>query len=55
MGLIIETWSAPVLGSAFYVWEEKLRRLKKSLKQWTKPIPTPAQNKAKALLSLEEH
>ena len=55
MGLIVKTWSAPVLGSAFYVWEEKLRRRKKYLKLWAKIIPSPTQNKIKALITLEDH
>ena len=55
MGLITKTWYVPVSSSASYVWEEKLRRTKKSLKKWPKNTLTPTQNKAKALLALEEH
>ena len=55
MGLVAEIWSVLVSGSTFYVWEEKLRRLKKYLKLWAKSISSPTQNKSKALLSLEAH
>ena len=54
MGLVAKIGNVPVSGSTFYVWEEKLRRLKKSLKLWAKSIPSPAQNKVKALRSLED-
>ena len=36
LGIVYETWSAPVLGSSFYAWEEKLRRVKRVLKLWAK-------------------
>ena len=55
MGLVVETWYVPISGSTFYVWEEKLKILKKSLKEWAKSIPLPTQNKSKSLLSLEDH
>ena len=55
MGQVAESWSVPVSGSSFYVWEENLRRLKKSLKLWAKTIPSPTQNKVKSLISLEDH
>ena len=30
--IVVDTWSPPVTGSPFFIWEEKLRRLKKVLK-----------------------
>jgi len=39
MPLIKETWKLPVKGSAFFVWEEKLRRVKAALKTWVKTLP----------------
>ena len=34
--IVAESWAHLVTGSSFFVWEEKLRRLKKSLKSWAK-------------------
>ena len=53
--IVAESWSHPVTGSPFYVWEEKLRRLKKALKSWAKSIPNPNYNKSQAALALEIH
>ena len=39
--IVADSWSPLVTGSPFYVWEEKLRRLKKELKSWAKLIPSP--------------
>jgi len=36
LDLVSKTWANIVQGSAFYVSEEKIRRLKKSLKLWAK-------------------
>ena len=43
--IFVDSWSLPVTGSPFYVWEEKLRRLKKELKSWAKAIPSPSDQK----------
>eukprot|EP00253_Pinus_taeda_P006650 PITA_06650 len=40
--VVKESWSHPVTGSPFYIWEEKIRRLKFALKHWSKSIPNPA-------------
>ena len=53
--IVAESWSPPVTGSPFYVWEEKLRRLKKILKSWAKAIPSPPNKKTHAALELESH
>ena len=53
--IVVESWSPPVTGSPFFVWEEKLRRLNKVLKNCAKLIPTPTYNKSQAALALEIH
>ena len=50
--IVVDSWSLPLTRSPFYVWEEKLRRLKKELKSWAKAIPSPTNKKSHvALLS----
>jgi exonuclease III len=41
LSLVSKMWTSAVKGSTFYVWEEKLRRLKRSLKLWAKSQPNP--------------
>ena len=41
MGIVVDAWKAPVTGSPFFIWEEKLRRLKISLKYWAKTLNSP--------------
>ena len=53
--IVVHTWSAQVTGSPFFVWEEKLRRLKKVLKTWAKSIPSPNFKKVQAALALKIH
>ena len=53
--IVADSWSLLVTGSPFYVWEEKLRRLKKELKTWAKAIPSPSDKKSHAALELECH
>ena len=55
MGIISESWATPVSGSPFYIWEEKLRRVKIALKNWAKLVTSPAQRKTNAMLALEVH
>ena len=55
LGIVSESWSHLVTGSPFYVWEEKLRRLKKTLKSWAKAIPFPSDQKIHAAHELESH
>ena len=53
--IVADTWSLPVTGSPSYIWEEKLRRLKRALKSWAKSIPSPTLKKSLAVHALEEH
>ena len=53
--LVAATWAKPVTGSPFFVWEEKLRRLKKTLKRWAKSLPNPNTVKLQAAHELETH
>ena len=39
--LIFAAWSRQFQGSSFYVWERKLRGLKRALKSWAKSIKSP--------------
>jgi len=41
MDKVIDCWKDPVKGSTFFVWEEKLRRVKAMLRNWAKPLPNP--------------
>jgi hypothetical protein len=45
----------PVKGSPFFVWEEKLRRVKRALKSWAKSLPNPANERKKIQRILENH
>ena len=53
--IVADSWSPPVTGSPFFIWEEKLRRLKKALNTWAKSIPSPNYKKSQAALTLEIH
>eukprot|EP00253_Pinus_taeda_P018974 PITA_18974 len=55
MQLVKDTWKQPVNGLAFYVWEEKLRRVKAALKTWAKLLPNPATERKKIQNCLEIH
>ena len=55
MHMVKESWNRPVKGSAFFVWEEKLRRVKAALKNWVKSLPNPAVERKKIQESLEIH
>eukprot|EP00253_Pinus_taeda_P015950 PITA_15950 len=48
-----DCWKDPVKGSPFFVWEEKLRRVKAMLKNWAKTLPNPATERKKFQNSLE--
>lgn len=43
MDIVAHIWSQQVVGSPSFVWEEKLKHTKFSLKAWEKekPLPTP--------------
>ena len=47
LGIVAKAWSTSVTGSPFYIWEEKLQRVKKMLKDWAKKLETPFQKKKK--------
>ena len=47
--IVADTWSHLVTRSPFYVWEEKLRRMKKILKSWAKAILSPSDQKIHAV------
>jgi hypothetical protein len=50
-----EIWKMPVTGSPFFVWEEKLRRVKSALKRWAKTIPSPVDERKQIQTDLETH
>ena len=52
---IVDTWSLLVTRSPSFIWEEKLRRLKRALKSWAKSLPSPTLKKSLAALALENH
>ena len=39
--MVFEVWNWQVQGSPFFVREEKMRRLKRELKDWAKRLKTP--------------
>ena len=51
MKIFFEAWTAPISGSPFYIWEEKLRRAKRMLKNWAKYLKTPNIKKNKKIKS----
>jgi ribonuclease HI/exonuclease III len=53
--LVQRSWETPVNGSPFFVWEEKLRRLKASLKLWAKQQASPLEERRRAQDKLELH
>ena len=55
MQIVKESWSQPVNGSPFYIWEEKLRRVKGDLKRWAKTLSNPATERKAIKVSLASH
>ena len=53
--IVASTWKSNVRGSAFFVWEEKLRIVKKSLKAWAKHHISPIKQRLEAEKALEDH
>eukprot|EP00253_Pinus_taeda_P004161 PITA_04161 len=53
MDKVRDCWKDPVKGSAFSVWEEKLKRVKAMLKNWAKTLPNPAAERKKSQIELE--
>ena len=52
---VLETWQKNVSGSPFFIWEEKLRRLKETLKNWAKNLPSPIFERKKSQRALGNH
>ena len=55
MNKVKESWRMFVKGSSFFIWEEKLRRVKFVLKSWVKSLPNPATERKHDQDSLELH
>eukprot|EP00253_Pinus_taeda_P030806 PITA_30806 len=53
--VVSDAWNRPVHGSPFFVWEEKIRRLKRTLKEWAKSLKTPSAKRKDSLNSLAAH
>eukprot|EP00253_Pinus_taeda_P012274 PITA_12274 len=53
MEKVIDCWKDPVKGFAFFVWEEKIRRVKAMLKNWAKTLPHPVAERKKIQSALE--
>jgi exonuclease III len=53
--LVTKVWATTVQGSAFYVWEGKIKRLKFALKLWAKSQPSPIAMRLAAQSHLEAH
>eukprot|EP00253_Pinus_taeda_P019942 PITA_19942 len=55
MQTLKECWNQPVKGSPFYIWEEKLRRVKGVLKRWAKTLSNPDTERKYIKASLVAH
>jgi exonuclease III len=55
MHKVSSVWTSKVNGSAFYVWEEKLRILKAALKEWEKNQSNPIALRLETQRHLESH
>ena len=55
MDVVSSAWNRQIQCSPFYVWEEKLRVLKKELKKWAKSLITPTAKRKEAQAALESH
>jgi len=53
--IVAAAWNSQIKGSAFYVWEEKLRILKKMLKDWAKSLKSPLKQRLEAEKALGDH
>ena len=53
--LVSESWQRAVSGSPFFIWEEKLRRLKAALKSCVKTQPSPISERMQAQRELGSH
>lgn len=53
--VVSESWNRPVQGSPFFVWEEKIRGLKRNLEEWAKRLKTLTAKRKETLNSLAAH
>eukprot|EP00253_Pinus_taeda_P018034 PITA_18034 len=53
--VVAEAWNQKIQGSPFFVWEEKLRALKRKLKEWAKALKTPAAKRKESIENLTAH
>lgn len=53
--VVAEAWNQKIQGSPFFVWEEKLRALKRRLKEWAKALKTPAAKRKESIENLIAH
>lgn len=53
--IVKESWSQLVNESPFYIWEEKLKRVKYALKCWAKTLPNLAAERKKLQSQLDAH
>jgi len=53
--VVSKAWNRQVQGSPFFVWEEKMRRLKRELKEWAKRLKTPTAKRKEMHDSLAGH
>ena len=55
MQTVKECWNQPVKVSPFYIWEEKLRRVKGALKRWAKTLSNLATERKTIKAALVSH
>jgi ribonuclease HI/exonuclease III len=53
--IVAKVWTTKIRGSAFHVWEEKLKCLKTELKSWAKSKPNPITERLESQRKLEHH
>eukprot|EP00253_Pinus_taeda_P012315 PITA_12315 len=53
--VVSDSWNRPVHGSPFFVWEEKIRSLKRNLKVWAKRLQTPTSKRKENTDRLAAH
>eukprot|EP00253_Pinus_taeda_P023602 PITA_23602 len=55
MQLVKDCWNQSIKGSPFFIWEEKLERVKRALKHWAKSLPKPDTERKNIKVSLANH
>jgi len=55
MQIVKDSWNQAVNGSPFYIWEEKLRRVKGALKRWAKTLANPTTDRKSLKTLLDTH